>query len=62
MEGCPICGEKPAHKKVGEEFGWGEDTNRHNLTMYLCALCFTALLMPPLSEWKLVRVAKCPPP
>lgn len=57
VEKCPICDERRPSMKIGEELGPNQPP-RHNLTMYLCHTCFTALLTPPASEWRLTRVPK----
>lgn len=45
-EKCTLCGE-PAHHKIAEEFMFGDDTNRHPCTAYVCSGHFGAIMAFP---------------
>ena len=41
---CRIC-KHPATHKVGEEIQWDDpNPERHNLTAYVCCMCFLSIM------------------
>lgn len=57
MTNCWYCGKEDPQHKVGEELSHGEAPKGHNLTTYICCICFRALMGPAVTCAKVEALA-----